>query len=68
MDNMDRLNFDDDPVICAECLDVGKITEVKKRGRFLTCGLMNGRVIWNSKPEWCPKGRRGKEYGRKTGG
>ena len=42
------------PVICAECTDAGKIIRLAD-GNHLTCGLMNAKPIYGSKPKWCPK-------------
>lgn len=43
-----------DPVICAECNYVGKIVHLDISGDYLTCEKMNNKVIYNSKPKWCP--------------
>ena len=44
----------DNPVICAECKDTGKIVKLKD-GNHLTCELKDGKPIYGSKPSWCPK-------------
>lgn len=43
-----------EPVICAECNYVGKIVHLDISGDYLTCEKMNNKVIYNSKPKWCP--------------
>ena len=43
------------PVICAECIDVGKIVKIQGVNH-LSCGLMNDKPVFGSKPSWCPKG------------
>lgn len=43
------------PVICAECVDVGRIVVIRDVNH-LSCGLMNDRPVFGSKPNWCPKG------------
>ena len=42
------------PVICAECRDTGKIVKLND-GNHLTCALKDGKLIYGSKPKWCPK-------------
>lgn len=50
-----QMKPNDVPVICAECMDVGRI--VRLNGvNYLSCALKNDRVVFNSKPDWCPKG------------
>lgn len=42
-----------EPVICAECKHTGKFQHFKD-GTHLTCELKDNKVIYGSKPKWCP--------------
>lgn len=42
-----------EPVICAECKYTGKFKHLKD-GTHLTCELKDNKVIYGSKPKWCP--------------
>ena len=52
---MSELFIRDVPVVCAECKYCGPFVTIKDK-RYLTCSMMGNRVVYGSRPNWCPQG------------